>query len=214
MKEIFFKKDRVRAFFDPIPHVYTDHDGNVYRSVTQIMEPLSCKLYRMIPREVLDNAAYLGTAVHLATELDDADELDESSLVDEWIPYLKAWRAFKKAFKPQILAKELRLIHPVKHYAGAIDRVVYLNNAFWVIDLKTTNQLYNIVAIQLAAYAELLRVNIENPPTFRRAAVQLKDDGTFSFKEHTSRDDLSAFFSLLTISNWETKHGKVGIAKD
>lgn len=198
--------NRTQATFFEEDHRYIDGNGIVYTSVTQAMAPLSAMTYRAIPQRILDNAAEIGTAVHCCTEYLDQDELDEESVIFEWVPYIDAWKRFKRDFKPDLIFIELRLIHPGLQYAGAVDRVALINGELWILDIKTTNELYSHVGIQLAAYSELLNANLLEPQKFRRAAVQLKEDGTYQFKEYTGKDDFKAFLALLTISNWIKKH--------
>lgn len=207
--ELKLREDRVKANFFDLDHRYEDQNGNHYVSVTQAMSLLMEKRYRFVPRETLEYAAQRGTAVHACAEYDDYGDLDESSVDSEWWPYLEAWRSFKKDFKPEIIFNELRLINPVRKYAGAVDRVVKIKNDYWIIDLKTTATLFEEVGIQLAAYEKLLKENIENPSkiVFKRAAVQLKSDGSYFFHECKSKDDYSAFESCLTLFNWAKNHG-------
>ncbi len=203
------KPDRIQANFTENGHRYEDQNGNHYVSVTQAMSLLMEKRYRFVPRKTLDYAAQRGTAVHACAEYDDFGDLDESSVDSEWWPYLQAWRSFKQDFQPEVIFNELRLIHPVRKYAGAVDRVLKINNEFWIVDLKTTADLFEEVGIQLAAYEQLLKANIENPSriVFKRAAVQLKHDASYVFHECKSKDDFSAFESCLNLFNWTKNHG-------
>ena len=201
------KEDRVQARFEPKEHRYFGPNGEVYTSVTQAMRIYTEKAYEGIPKETLKRKAELGTAVHLATEYYDEDDLDIGACNPKLIPYIDAYARFKEEIKPEIIFKELRLIHPRRFYAGAIDRVVFLDDSFWIIDLKTTRLLYEFVGIQLAAYAELLNANLECPIPFKRAALQLKDDGTYVFSKHEADDDWYAFLACLTLNNWNINHG-------
>lgn len=201
------KKDRCIATFDPNGHRYLTKDGRSLISVTQAMGIFTEKVYRFIPREILKAAADRGTAVHLATEYEDQDNLDLDSCLPEWIPYIEAYKKFRAEIKAEILFTEQRLVHPKLFYAGAVDRVLEIDGDYWIVDLKTTGELYEHVGIQLAAYAELLNQNLEKPVKLRRAALQLKNDGSYVFREHTKADDWSAFLACLTLINWNRNHG-------
>lgn len=204
---LIFEPGAIRAIFDPKEHIYSDETGKRYISVTQAMKFFTDETYRFIPREILKRAAMLGTAVHLATEFLDKGSLDWNSLISEWIPYLDAYQKFKKEFSPELLAIEKKMIHSVRQFAGTVDRVMFWKGSYWVVDLKTTNELYEYVGIQLAGYEELLKNNLVDPPKFRRAALQLKDDGTYLFHEFNKPDDHLAFLSLLNLNKWKKNHG-------
>lgn len=200
------KADRIEALFKPEGHLYIGSSGEIYTSVTQAMKMFSEIVYQGIPTDVIRAKAALGTAVHLATEYYDDDDLDFEQCSERLKPYVKAYAKFRQESKCEILFKELRLVHPTRYYAGAIDRVVWLDGAFWIIDLKTTCKLYEFVGIQLAAYAELLNANLETRIPLRRAALQLKDNGNYVFREHSQPDDWYAFLACLTLNNWNINH--------
>lgn len=192
--------------FDDAQHRYTVEGGVVLPSVTQIMKPLTQSAYRFIPRAVLDNAATLGTFVHACTELMDEDDLSDEDRQDaEARGYLDAYEAWKRIANPEFLGVELRLA--CRSFAGTIDRVAVINGEHWIIDLKTTSELHAHVGIQLAAYEVLSRLAFPEVKTFRRAALQLKEDGKYRFKEYASPMDKQCFFGLLNLHLWRTANG-------
>lgn len=104
-------------------HIYTDAPvdgvGRVYPSVTTILKA-----------EGFINTAYYddwsrdrGSMIHLATAYDDAGELDEENLDPVILPYLKAWRRFRKesGFVPEQI--EPPMMSTVYRYAGTPDRI-------------------------------------------------------------------------------------------
>jgi len=66
-----------------------------------------------------------GTYVHLATHLDDMGDLDEDTVDPVIVPYLEAWRRFKKESGFMVEQSEISLASKAYHYAGTIDRIGY-----------------------------------------------------------------------------------------
>jgi len=104
-------------------HIYTDAPvdgvGRVYPSVTTILKA-----------EGFINTAYYddwsrdrGSMIHLATAYDDQGELDEETLDPVIIPYLEAWRRFRKesGFIPEQI--EPPMMSTAYKYAGTPDRI-------------------------------------------------------------------------------------------
>lgn len=191
-------------FYEPT-HAYT-HDGQTLPSVSMILRPATEAAYEGIARDTLTRAADLGTAVHACAELWDKGELDEASIEPEWRGYFDAYRAWTESARPEHIGIEWRLCCDL--YAGTIDRVCRIRNEFWIVDLKTTSQLHPHVGMQLAAYEALAHPVIIDqgwsiPQVMRRAALQLREDGTYRFKEYKRQNDARAFLALLTFYRWK-----------
>lgn len=193
-----------RPYFDARLHQYR-YEGRIVPSVTQIMRPLTDTAYRGIDPATLADAADFGTAVHAATEYLDEGVLDESTLQPEWVPYVNAYKDWKRLMGPRILQVETRLA--CQRFAGTIDRIVGFDKdpeTLWVVDLKTTSVLHPHVGVQLAAYVALASA-IYPGRKWRRAALQLKPSG-FEFREYTDLSDETCFVALLGIYHWGKKH--------
>lgn len=184
--------------FDERLHQYT-FNGRVVPSVSAILQPLTAMAYGGIDAQVLLNAARLGTAVHACTEYLDEGELDEATVDPKWAPYLDAYKAWKTAIRPEILGIKMRLA--CSKFGGTIDRIVKIDRQLWIVDLKTTSQIHKHVGVQLAAYAALAE-KFTKKTGFRRAALQLKPDGTFKVREFSSITDEICFNALLGIKYW------------
>lgn len=195
-----------RPHFDPKLHRYT-FAGRAVPSVTQIMRPLTDAAYRSIAPDVLANAAEFGTAVHAATEYWDEGELDESVLEPDWVPYLEAYKLWQRHTRPSVLQIEDRLA--CAKFAGTIDRIVRFDadqdETLWVVDLKTTSVLHPHVGVQLAAYVALAS-KMYPGHKWRRAALQLKGDGSYVFREYKDFSDETCFVALLGIHYWGKQH--------
>ena len=103
--------------FDEERHVYT-LDGIVLPSVTGVL-----KAEGFIDTRFFDEYSRTrGTLVHLATEYDDTGELDEDSLDPVIVPYVEAWRKFKKESGFVVEAVETAMCNKTHRFAGKIDR--------------------------------------------------------------------------------------------
>lgn len=202
MTSIIIPGQVTRPAFDEENHVYTV-GGNRVPSVSRILRPLTTAVYGNIDQETLRKAAEFGTAVHACTELLDLNELDESSVEPEWRPYVDAYLKWKDTAHPDVLHIEDRLA--CSKYAGTLDRIVRINGELWVIDLKTTSSIHPHVGVQLAAYAALAEKFYGG--TYRRAALQLREDGSFKVFEFASIKDETCFNALLGIYHWTISNG-------
>ena len=168
--------------------------------MTQVLEPLNN--FAGIDPAVLSAKAALGTAVHVACELDDANDLVEESVHDSVRPYLEAWRRFKTDKQPEILSCEQRVFHPLHRYAGTLDRCLQFDGLRWLVDLKSSVTIYPSVGPQTAAYlAAKGDVTIT-----RRAALQLRDDGTYRLHPLNDPNDFGTFLACLAIYRFKEKH--------
>ena len=98
------------------------HNGEVLPSVTRILKDahLTPEGYLFIDPYYLTR----GTYIHTATEYHDKGTLDESDLDPEIVPYLEAYKVFKRDFPGQLTGIEKKLWHPKLKYAGIIDRTI------------------------------------------------------------------------------------------
>jgi hypothetical protein len=188
--------------FEEDTHTYRT-EGKVVGSVTQILSPLVD--FSMVPKDILERAKQLGTAVHKLTELYDLDDLDEEGLSDELLPFLTAWRKFRAetGFVPELI--EQRFHHPALRFAGTLDRTGLIGGRRSVIDIKKMLTLGPVVGVQLAAYAELCRVN--GHEVLDRYGLGLRKDGTYRLVPFKDKSDWPTFLSLLTLRNYKDKHG-------
>jgi hypothetical protein len=104
-------------------HIYTDARvdgvGRLYPSVTTILKAegfIDTRFYDDWSRD-------RGSMIHLATAYDDAGELDEENLDPVILPYLAAWRRFRKesGFIPESI--EPPMMSTAYKYAGTPDRI-------------------------------------------------------------------------------------------
>jgi hypothetical protein len=158
--------------FDPAIHAYSI-DGIRVPSVTQCL-----KACGFIEERGDEYAMKRGEYVHEATALDDMGRLDESTLDPVILPYVQAWRKFRKdsGFKPVKI--EWIVGHPVYRYAGKLDREGEMQNDNWILDIKTGGEA-DWHPLQTALYAVAAEY-MDGDVTIKRAAVYLRDNGSYS----------------------------------
>jgi hypothetical protein len=185
--------------FDEATHTYR-FMGAVVPGVTSILRPLSS--FEGIAPAVLEAKARLGTEVHYACQLDDENDLDEDSVEPQVEPYLLAWRAFRRDTQCEVLAVEKRVFEPSLQFAGTLDRLLRIEGARWLVDLKTCFTTPITAGPQTAAYLRALG----DTSVTRRAALRLRPDGTYRFDALTGVDDWSAFMACLTLHRFKESH--------
>lgn len=191
--------------FDSVTHVYTV-DGVAVPSVTQILKSVGIVSHDGADPERLATAAERGTLVHEATAL-----LDRGDEVDAWDrvigtdaeAFVMAWSTFREqsGFSPTLIEKPFACDKHGMRYAGTIDRVGQLNGAEYIIELKTSSRPQPWWGLQLMGYALALQQVARTPP--RRAAVQLKSDGSYVVHEFSDTRDSGFFLAALALESWK-----------
>lgn len=130
--------------FDPETHTATVN-GKPLRSVTTILHDaeMTPDGYKFIDPWYLTRGKY----IHTATEFFDKGTLDEGSVDKEVLPYLNAYKAFRRDFSAQIKGIEVIMYHPVYQYFGIIDRIIE-GDTCYSLHLKPRNRVpYKLVEV-------------------------------------------------------------------
>ena len=199
--------------FDAASHTYR-YEGRVLPSVSAIIRDLSMADLRMVPPEVLREAAEFGTRVHALTEeYDRANAAWLGHFYDlperEW-RCLEAWASFRHDMRWQNTHIEHRVRHHALGYAGTIDRLGVFHNPDTglseqaIIDIKTSDP-HDWHGVQLAGYHLAARSEgliptpgwMETVPACGRYAVYLRDDGTYRLRRYDSPEDTRVFLQQL-----------------
>lgn len=152
---------------------YSTEDGDFVPSATTLLEayPKPAAFYEWLKKNgedsdaIRDEAGRRGSVIHELTERYDAGE--EVSLMDEngYIAYkLSEWAAlekyvqFRKRFPFNVVHSEMQLVSKTLGFAGTLDRVIEMDGKLILVDIKTSNAIYNSYWLQLAAYEKLLFV--------------------------------------------------------
>ena len=185
--------------FDAPSHTYSLR-GEVIPGVTTILRPLYD--WSSVDPNVLAAKALLGTAVHMACDMDDSNDLDEASVSPQVMPYLQAWRAFRRGCGAQVLFSEQVVFEPVHRYAGTLDRVLLIDGVKYLSDIKTSTEVHAATGPQTAAYLKALG----DTTVTRRAAVQLREDGSYRFHHLSNPNDFAVFMSCLTVHRFKEQN--------
>jgi len=127
--------------------------------------------------DIRDAAGEVGTKIHAATErFDNGEEVlwdDGIYSLDEW-QLLCRYYDFRNRYPFQLIANEKSYCSKELMIGGTIDRVFEYDGHRWLVDIKTSNYLYDHFWLQLAAYQRLW--NNFNPelPVDKIAILHLK----------------------------------------
>jgi len=184
--------------FDPDTHTFTI-DGQRVPSITQVLKAEGfIESGPWFDQWSLDR----GSAVHLACHLDDMDDLAEESIDPVIMPYLEAWREFRRISGIVIEGSEVPMVNESSMFGGIPDRWGWIGNARVVIDLKS-GPCAPWVGLQTAAQSLL----IDPTAHFKRFGLTLKG-GKPKITEFTERTDRGVFLAALCTYNWKRNNIK------
>ena len=190
--------------FDPKEHKYT-HEGQPIISVTQILGAVGISDFSKVRASVLEPAKKFGTALHKASELDDRGVLDESTLSAPLVPYLNAWRSFKRDLNITIVEIEFK-VHSHKYdYCGTLDKTFLINGKCILADLKSGST-YPATRLQTAAY----KIAYEEETSIKiseRWCIQLREDGKYNIIKYNERTDEMYFLACRKVYKFRKENG-------
>jgi hypothetical protein len=153
---------------------YPDTDGVYYPSVTTVLEAFP-KPYALLQwmkevgaksDEVRDAAGRRGSTVHTLTEsYDKGEQVDLLGDHGQPMYSLEEWGLFERyvefstRFNPVHSMIEQQLVCGELGFGGTIDRVCEVEGKKILLDIKTSNGIYDSYWLQLAAYREGLYIN-------------------------------------------------------
>jgi len=150
---------------------YSTEDGGFVPSVTTILNayPKDAHFFQWLKQvgeeadTIRDEAGRRGSIVHSLTEKYDAGE--EINLLDnggnigfklsEWAMF-ERYVQFRQNHPLDVIQSEYNVIDAKLGYAGTIDRIVQIDGLNVLLDIKTSNQIYDHYWLQLAAYNQLI----------------------------------------------------------
>jgi hypothetical protein len=202
--------------FNEVEHTYTTPAGVIVPGVTRILEAAGLRAdFSAVSPAALEYRRALGQAVHAATHFDDEGTLDEGTLDPAVVPYLEAWRTFRrdKGFVP--VAREVRVFSPTYWYAGTLDAVGYISPTCAVLgDLKLGDPDDAAADLQTAAYAQAY---LEAHPggALERWSVQLTPDRTppYRLERYADHRDFRKFLAALTVFNEQQQRRRAGVSR-
>lgn len=144
--------------------------GIMVPSVTTLLEawPKGPAYYEWLKKkgedadEIRDEAGRRGSTVHNLTEaLDRGAEVmmcnEDGSpryKMSEWA-MLERYVDFRRTVKPTVVEIETNLVDSTMGFAGTMDRVLEIGDELWIVDIKTSNAIYDHYDLQLVAYWQL-----------------------------------------------------------
>lgn len=189
--------------FDVASHAYA-LDGLALPSVTRVLGDI---FYNPAADWATEENRLRGQYVHAAIALDHEGVLDDDTLDPALVPYLDAWRTFKRDVGFVPFAWEQAVCDPQRGYAGTYDVVGQFgdNPRFppVLIDYKSGPPPH-YTPLQTAAYARIAKG--DRWPTLRRAGLWLRPDGTYRLDMHTDRADERTWLSALEVFQWKQTH--------
>jgi hypothetical protein len=174
-------------------------NGAPVPGVTRIISGALGNPFAGVPAFVLERKRQIGVAAHRAWDLDDQGMLNEATVHPEVRPYLEAWRAFRREFRPcHVLLSEVQMYEPTHGFAGTPDRIVALTEGLGIIDGKTG--LPGLMAsLQTAGYEALVRshLSLRSETVVRRFSLQAMKNERYMFREYKSPGDWPDFLACL-----------------
>ena len=119
------------------------------------------------------NALMDGIALNLDTKFTDSEGKESELNLEEW----EACMSFVDWYndvKPEILQKDITVINEEHGYMGTLDLLAIIDNQVWLIDLKTSQDVWPSHEIQLASYFHAENIKIgEGIQAEKMAILQL-----------------------------------------
>lgn len=165
---------------------YTSESNAFIPSVTTILQayPKDAHFFQWLKQvgeeadTIRDEAGRRGSIVHSLTERYDAGE--EVNLLDnggnigykmsEWTMF-ERYVEYRQQVQQEIMFSEINFISEKLGYAGTVDRIVNFNGKTYLIDIKTSNTIYEHYWLQLAAYNELIKEAYQSEHVVDHVAV-------------------------------------------
>jgi hypothetical protein len=151
---------------------YRTPSGGYVPSVTTILDayPKGYGFYEWLKKngedsdEIRDEAGRRGSVVHDMTERFDNQEevslFDENGSIQcklgEWKMF-ERYVEFRHRFPSKMLVNEQEFVSQALGYAGTIDRLIEFNGKLTLMDIKTSNSIYNHYWLQTASYVDLVK---------------------------------------------------------
>lgn len=188
--------------FDEASHIGR-MDGQIWPSVTQLLNEFKLINYDGVPSEILERKRILGTRVHKATALLDNCELDEEHFnkrFPECIPYLDAYRKFRVIEKFDPGDKVGRLVSKKWKFHGEPDEhglhIGFRGAVRVLIDYKCTFKMFASTGPQDAGYAMLFDENF-GIKIKERYGLLLKPNGNYELHPFNDKNDFQDFQACL-----------------
>lgn len=105
------------------------------------------------------------------------------------------------AVKPEILATEISVINKEQNYAGTVDFVAKIDGKVWLIDFKTSQNVWASYELQVSAYKHALKKDVEGLAILQIGYKRNKN----GWKWNEVEDKFDLFLAAQKI--WANEHG-------
>lgn len=197
-------KNDPRLSFDEESHSYRLGDLQL-TSVTQVLAQTG--LAQFDAPWFTEAIKARGTYLHQAIALECEGDLDDDTLDEQLRGGVDGWRKFMADTGAKIEFGEQMLCDPDLRVAGRLDYIITMpdprdpaRTIRVLLDVK--HALYPCAAIQLAAYVDMATALYDHPVYFRRAALVLPGDGSYSLHHFTDALDRATWHAAVRILNW------------
>ena len=202
--------------FEAEGHRYTERGSGIpILSVTQVLDSVGIVDYPDFAKDAMEWKSGLGTAVHTATQFIDSSaqgDLDWNTVDQRIVPYIVGYEKFceEACFTAQHVELRGAVKLPQGPVAFTLDRIGTLGGLSAIVEIKCTLNLEKSVAIQLAGYEECVLAlghKPEGSPTFKRIAVQLRENGTYKLYSYADPVDKNVWRWALALASWKQNNG-------
>lgn len=201
--------------FEEEGHRYRDTAGQPILSVTQTLDSVGIVDYPEFAQAAMEWKSELGKAVHAATQFIDSSvegELDWETVDPRCVNYVVAYEKFceEASFTAQHVELRGAVRLPQGPVAFTLDRIGLMGGWSAIVEIKCTLKEENSWRIQLAAYEECLLAlghKPEGSPTFKRIAVQLRENGTYKCFPYGDPLDKNVWRWALALATWKQRNG-------
>jgi len=172
--------------------------------VTEILSASGIADYRFSNEE----AKTRGSFVHRAAEYIDKGSLDWDALDSALRPYCDAYALFLEEKRPTILLSEKAMYHPDHLFAGRPDRVMEMDEAIILPDLKSGVP-NRAAAVQVSTYRELVEIS-EGIKCRKVFSLHLKNNGKYQLSKPISLMEAKRYYGVflaaLTVERYKKEN--------
>ena len=197
---------------------YLNSNGKEIVSVTTVLKILNkpelvqwanyMGFKKISTAKILKETAQIGTCVHHVIErlcenkisLIDLEDIEKKKQIKRAVKNFKNW---DKDYKPKYIHNELRL--QCDSFGGTIDCICKIDDKKYMIDFKTSKQVYPTHFLQLAAYNYLYKLNTGKALDNVAVLVLDKKNKKYNFTcmdiKYLEKYYEPVFFKLLSLYN-------------
>jgi len=162
-----------------------------------------------IPKDALEHARLRGEEIHEWTALLDQGHLSPNDEPDTSIEgYVAAYIRFKEENGFEITGVETPLMNHDYRYAGTEDRRGFLRRYENPMQERSID-LKNVAIVSEATRLQTTGYSLCGGRPLLAGSLQLKNDGTFRYKEYGAIADVHDWLAVVRVTHWKIAAGMV-----